>query len=86
MTDGQRIRTTVTIHGENYTITGTETTEHMTRVASKVDQKMREISSINLNLNTSKVAVLTAVNAVHDYVKLLEQYEQLEKELLRLKD
>ena len=41
---------------------------------------------MNLNLNTSKVAVLTAVNAVHDYVKLLEQHEQLEKELLRLKD
>lgn len=45
---------------------------------------MREISAKNPSLDTGKVAVLTAVNAVHDYIKLKEQYELLEQHYLQL--
>ncbi len=51
-----------------------------------VDDKMREISAMNPSLDTAKLAVLTAVNTVHDYMKLKEQINQLELELLKKRD
>ena len=57
----------------------------MRLVASMVDDKMREINSHNRQLDSAKLAVLTAVNTVHENIKLKEQVEQLEEELKRLK-
>ncbi|GAE45943.1 Z-ring-associated protein [Mesobacillus boroniphilus JCM 21738] len=51
-----------------------------------VDDKMREIGSANPSLDTSKLAVLTAVNAVNDYIKMKDRVESLEAEIKRLKD
>ncbi|MCP3741287.1 cell division protein ZapA [Rossellomorea sp. BNER] len=86
MSNERKNRTTVDIYGQQYVIVGTESTSHMRHVASQVDDKMREMSSLNPSLDTSKLAVLTAVNAVHDYLKLKEEYKFLEKELKNLKD
>ncbi|MBM7584895.1 cell division protein ZapA [Bacillus pakistanensis] len=86
MSKERKNRTTVDIYGQQYVIVGIESTSHMRHVASQVDDKMREMSSLNPSLDTSKLAVLTAVNAVHDYLKLKEEYELLEKELKNLKD
>ena len=41
---------------------------------------MREIGQKNPSLDTTKLAVLTAVNAMHEYYKLLEKLEVLELE------
>ncbi|PAC67243.1 cell division protein ZapA, partial [Enterobacter cloacae] len=65
----------------SYTIIGQETKMHMRHVASIVDDKMREINEKNPYLDINKLAVLTAVNVVHDYLKLKEQYEKLELHL-----
>ncbi|MCR2821937.1 cell division protein ZapA [Lederbergia panacisoli] len=86
MTENEKIRAMVMIYGQQYTISGTETTEHMQQVAAIVDKKMREINSVNPNLNTSSLAVLTAVNTIHEYIKLQEKYEELVEEFKRLKD
>lgn len=86
MSEDQKIRTPVTIYGQHYIITGTETSAHVKKVAQLVDEKMNEIHSANPKLDTGKLAVLTAVNAVHDYIKLHERLEHLEKELERLKE
>ncbi len=83
---GEKKRTTVDIYGQQYVMVGTEPTSHMRLVASTVDDMMREISSKNHSLDTGKLAVLTAVNAVHDYLKLKEELEKAESELDRLKD
>jgi|SRR5699024_1937815 len=82
----QKVRIQVQIHGQYYTIKGTEPREHVRHVAELVDTKMNEISSVNPLLDAKQLAVLTAVNAVHDLVKLQERVEELEKELLQLKD
>ncbi|WP_227396673.1 cell division protein ZapA [Jeotgalibacillus aurantiacus] len=79
-------RINVDIYGQSYSIVGSESTSHIRLVASMVDDKMREISSINPSLDTSKLAVLTAVNAVHDFLKLKEEIEELEFELKKLRD
>jgi len=82
----QKARTTVDIYGQQYVIVGTESPSHVHLVASLVDDKMREISSKNPVLDVSKLAVLTAVNAVNDYIKLKDQFERLQKELKKEKD
>ncbi|WP_064092759.1 cell division protein ZapA [Rossellomorea aquimaris] len=86
MSKEQKNRTTVDIYGQQYTIVGTESTSQIRFVCSKVDDKMREINSMNPSLDTSRLAVLTAVNAVNDYIKLKEKFESLEQEIKRLKD
>lgn len=81
MFDGGKTKTTVEIYGQSYTIIGQETKMHMRHVASIVDDKMREMNEKNPYLDINKLAVLTAVNVVHDYLKLKEQYEKLELQL-----
>jgi cell division protein ZapA len=82
----QKNRTSVDIYGQQYVIVGSESSSHVRLVASLVDDKMREISSKNPSLDISKLAVLTAVNAVNDYIKLKDRLERLENELNRVKD
>ncbi|MDS9471679.1 cell division protein ZapA [Sporosarcina pasteurii] len=85
MADEQKTRIAVEIYGQTYNMVGTETSSYMRQVASMVDDKMREISERNPSLDTAKIAVLAAVNSVHDYLKLKEQVEQMEEELKNLK-
>ncbi len=85
MSEQHKIRVSVDIYGQTYKMVGSETSGHMRLVASMVDDKMREINSHNPSLDSAKLAVLTAINSVHDYVKLKEQVEQLEEEIKRLK-
>ncbi|MGE8206366.1 cell division protein ZapA [Heyndrickxia sp. NPDC080065] len=84
MTD--KNRTKVEIYGQQYTIIGTDPASHIHLVASLVDKKMHEMRSMNASLDTNNLAVLTAVNAVHDYLILKEQFELLEKQLQHLKE
>ncbi|MBT2638543.1 MULTISPECIES: cell division protein ZapA [Bacillaceae] len=86
MSDTKKNRSTVDIYGQQYTIVGSESTSHIRLIASMVDDKMREIGSANPSLDTSKLAVLTAVNAVNDYIKMKDRVESLEAEIKRLKD
>ena len=85
MSEQQKNRISVDIYGQTYKMVGSETSGHMRLVASMVDDKMREIHSHNPSLDSTKLAVLTAVNTMHEYVNLKEQVEQLEEEIKRLK-
>lgn len=86
LSNTEKNRTTVDIYGQRYVIVGTESPGHVRHVASLVDDKMREISSKNPLLDASKLAVLTAVNAVNDYIKIKDQLERLQAELEKEKD
>jgi cell division protein ZapA len=86
LAETKKIRTTVDIYGQQYAIVGTESSSHIRLVASMVDDKMREIGSKNPSLDVSKLAVLTALNAINDYVKLKDQMEKLELELNKVKE
>lgn len=83
MSNTEKTRTTVDIYGQQYVILGTESQKHVRHVASLVDKKMREIGSKNPSLDVSKLAVLTALNAVNDYFIMKEQLELLQSELQR---
>ncbi|MCT2535067.1 cell division protein ZapA [Aquibacillus koreensis] len=77
MSQSDKTRATVDIYGRSYTIVGEEQAHHVRMVASLVDQKMREIHDANKSLDTTKLAVLTAVNTMNDYLKLKEDYTEL---------
>lgn len=85
LAEQEKNRISVEIYGNTYKMVGTESSVHMRLVASLVDDKMREISAHNPSLDTAKLAVLTAVNSVHDYLLLKEQCEKLEIQLKHLK-
>jgi cell division protein ZapA len=82
----EKNRIAVDIYGTEYVIVGTESANHINQVASMVDEKMREINSKNPSLGTNKLAVLTAINAVNDYLKIKDRLERLESELKSVKD
>jgi cell division protein ZapA len=82
LSQSSKNRITVDIYGVQYTIVGTESASHIRHVASIVDEKMREISSMNPSLDTNRLAVLTAINAVSDYLKVRDRLEQHEKEII----
>ncbi|MCQ6278318.1 cell division protein ZapA [Bacillus sp. EB600] len=86
MSNPRKNRITVDIYGQQYIILGSESTNHIRHVASLVDDKMREIGSKNPSLDVNRLAVLTAVNAVNDYIKIKEQLEKLQEEIKREKD
>ncbi|RDU36249.1 cell division protein ZapA [Neobacillus piezotolerans] len=83
MSNINKNRTTVDIYGQQYTIIGPESSSHVRLVASLVDDKMREIGSKNPSLDVNKLAVLTAVNAVNDFIKLKDELERLKSDLER---
>lgn len=85
MAEQEKNRIEVEIYGHTYRLVGTESIGHLRLVASIVDDKMREIKSHNQTLDTTQLAVLTAVNSVHELLKLKEEIEQLEEELKKLK-
>lgn len=85
MENQQKTRIAVDIYGQTYKMVGTESSGHMRQVATIVDERMREISSRNPHLDITKIAVLTAVNSVHEHLKVKAEVEQLTQELNKLK-
>ena len=85
LAEHEKNRISVEIYGHTYKMVGTETTGHMRLVASIVDDKMREISVHNPSLDSTRLAVLTAVNSVHELLQLKERVEVLEEELKKIK-
>ncbi|MFB1050887.1 cell division protein ZapA [Paraliobacillus sp. JSM ZJ581] len=86
MSQSDKARITVDIYGKTYTIIGKEDSHHVKLIASLVDEKMREIHDVNKSLDTSRLAVLTAVNTMNDYIKLQKKYEELQQTLKQKED
>lgn len=76
-------RIAVDIYDQQYTLVGEENPEHMRYVARLVDEKIREIGVKSAGLDTTRKAVLAAVNVMDDYVKLQEKYDLAVQELER---
>ncbi|MGB7998830.1 MAG: cell division protein ZapA [Anaerobacillus sp.] len=82
MTDSHgKMRTTVEIYGEQYTIVGDKNHQHIREVSRLVDEKMNEIKGLNPYLDTKRLAVLTAVNIVNEYVMIKKELEEVKKKL-----
>lgn len=85
MTNDKKTRVSVDIYGQTYNMVGSESSSYMRQVASVVDGKMKEISDRNAALDTAKIAVLAAVNSVHENIQLQDEIKQLKIELRKMK-
>lgn len=74
-------KVTVGIYNEEYIVKGNENREYIEMLAAYVDRRMRMIGQRNLNLSTTKIAVLTALNLADELNKLQEDYDELVKVL-----
>lgn len=72
-----KTKVNVDIYNKTYKIVGNEPAHHVRLVASLVDQKMKDIQLANGQLDTTMLAVLTAVNTMNDYLKLKEEHASL---------
>ncbi|MFM1652010.1 cell division protein ZapA [Brevibacillus sp. B_LB10_24] len=79
MQNDEKNRVTVDIFGQQYRLSGKASINHMRMVAGYVDDKMNEIGHGNSRLDTTKIAVLTAVNIADEYFRLRREYEDLLK-------
>lgn len=86
MAQDEKTKLTVQIYHNTYTIVGTESESHIRLVASLVDQKMRDLSKQNKHLDTTRLAVLTAVNTMNEYIKLQQEYQALLRSLNKKED
>lgn len=78
-------RINVTINDQHYTIVGEDNPEHIRHVAHLVDEKLKELGSRSAGLDTTRKAILTAVNVMHEKVQLEEENRRLEQEIQQLK-
>ncbi|HQE23537.1 MAG TPA: cell division protein ZapA [Syntrophomonadaceae bacterium] len=74
-------KVTVQIFNEEYVVKGSEEPDYIEMLASYVDRRMRMVQQRNVNLSTTKVAVLTALNLADELNKLQEDYDELVKTL-----
>ncbi len=69
----------VQIFGSEYRIASETDPEHIRKVASYIDQKMREIASALALRTRSTVAVLTAVNLADELFKIEEEDRRVDR-------
>jgi cell division protein ZapA len=70
-------RVSAKIYGQEYTISGDSTREHIMRVADLVDMRMHENAKALPGGSASSLAVLSAVNIADDYFSAVEQLRGL---------
>ena len=78
-------KTTVTICGQDYTMVGVESPEHIKRVAIYVDRKMEE-TMLTYRLSQPMAAVLTALNLADELMQAQDENTRLRKELLAMSE
>jgi cell division protein ZapA len=62
-------QTTVEIFGRRFELRATEASEHVEEIARFVDRRMRELAEVSPHVDTSKLAVLTALNIADELFK-----------------
>ncbi len=87
----EKNKVSVIIGGMRYSLVSEDDVEYIKKVATLVDAKMKEISSVNNSLTNSSKAVLTAINIADDFLKrndrvreVVNENEQLKKRIKEL--
>ncbi|HCW7304934.1 TPA: cell division protein ZapA [Staphylococcus aureus] len=74
----------VSINDQLFTIVGEDNPEHIRYVAYLVDDKIKELGYKAAGLDTSRKAILTAVNIMHEKVLLEEENRRLKQQIHKL--
>ena len=81
-----KTRTIVTIAGQEYTLAGVESEEHIKRTAKYVDAKLNGLKCTTFELNPQMLLTLCAVNIADELIKLKEEFNITADEMQLLKD
>ncbi len=73
----EKKRISVTIFDQEYIVRSHEDGEYVNRLASHLDEKMRDIRRKNQVLSPYKVAVLAALNLTDELFKVRAEHEEL---------
>ena len=76
----------VKIQGKQYTIVAPEANDYIYRIASYVDKKITEVSSMNSKLSMDMAAVLAAINVTDELFKSSGTEDNLRKQILEYVD
>ena len=76
----------VKIYGQEYSISGDTSREHIMKVADYVDGKMQEIASASKNLPVSSLAVLSALNIAEESFSKEDNTEELGLQVQKLEE
>lgn len=71
----------VEIYNQTYNIRSDGDTDYIMELASYVDEKMREIASGTLTVDSLKVAILAALHVADEYHRLKADVEQIDGQL-----
>lgn len=89
----QKVRYNAIVDGIQYTIVGTETTEHLDMVTQIVDEQYRMLKETLKDATPEAAAILLAINVMSDYLKkqtenltLTKKVEKLNARLSTLED
>lgn len=74
----------VSINDQLFTIVGEDNPEHIRYVAHLVGDKIKELGYKAAGLDTSRKAILTAVNIMHEKVLLEEENRRLKQQIHKL--
>lgn len=68
-----------TVDGQDYTIIGQESKQHMDMVTALVNEQLNEIKQLSPGISTEKAAILLAINAMSDQLVKQEENLKLQK-------
>lgn len=71
----------VNIFGSEYTLVSDDNEEHLKKIASYLDKKMRELDSKHLLKSSNRLAILTALNIVEELFEEQEYRKKLIEQL-----
>ncbi len=71
----------VEIYNQTYNIRSDGDTEYIMQLAEYVDEKMREIASGTLTVDSLKVAILAALHIADEYHQLKNDFKQTDAQL-----
>lgn len=77
--NGKKIKVTVEVFGETYSLKSDIDIDQVVKVAALVDGRMKKISKANLCLSPSRVAILAALNIAEEFLQLERDYKELVK-------
>lgn len=77
----QKRRTKAIINGKEYTIVGDKSAAHVELVAETINEQLEELNSLLTSLSKEEQAILMAVNAVSDQVKMQQELIALEEKI-----
>ena len=67
----------VALLGDEYVIRGIDSTEHLTRVASVVETRLRKEQQANPRLAKTQLAILVALRLADELSKLRQEHEEV---------